>query len=308
MGDEATEAVEQSLSDAAAAAAEANKEPGEGTPAEPAKKPDPKPDPAKDPPVAAKPVKPGPAFAEIARQGRQLQAEKEAFKATQAAAEAIAAKYKPLEEVLSKGDVKGLMALVEANGITFRKIVEAMSGEEPAPTAEEIAARVVTEELAKRKKEETEAAAKDLDARYGAAAARRKDEFRALIKADGDKYEQIAIEGEEAMAEEAWILTEQMHEQTGRAMSASEALDLIEAKLVEKEKKRLGSKKVAALFREMHGLPPQAATKSNGRAATPTLNNRNSSGVPAVATDDDDSVLDSHAAIERAARRAGIQL
>jgi hypothetical protein len=252
------------------------------------------------------------------REWRARQAE-DAAKATQG-------KYAPLDQALEKKDLVGAMtALAEKHGFTFADFVAAMSADKPTEkTPAEVAAATVAAELAKRDEATARAQAEQQKAAHDAqeAAFRASLQEQAEKGAEGtpDRWELTAIAGK---AGEAWDLIWGHYMATatkdaqgrivgdGERMTREQALDLIEAKLIEKREARRPKQDAANGSAAGHNGRNEAAGNGNsGRAAAPQFTNRATSGIPAVvgAQAIDELGLPDNEAIDRIAARTGIRL
>ncbi len=231
-----------------------------------------------------------------------------------AAAEALEAKVRPVLEALEKRDV---MALFGHAGVTLADVVDlindADSQAERAASPEEVARRTVDEELKRRADEDAKAAAERKAKDVEEGVARKHAELAKLVQSDPDRFEMcdLFFDTHELAAAHAWALIEGAYEEHGKVLRLDEALDLTEAHILETRGEKLKrSKKLAGLLQQKQEPGTKAAGKNDtgGRAATPSLNNRNTSSVAPVNTDEDDDDVPPREAIRRAAARAGIQV
>lgn len=241
------------------------------------------------------------------------------------AARATQGKYAPLDEALSKKDLKAaLTVLAERHGVNFVDFVNVLTeATPPEKTPAEVAAATVAQVLAERDAD----AAKAQTAAQQAAHAAQEAAFRTSLQeqaekgAEGapDRWELTAIAG---TAGQAWdviwghymatavrdaqgnVITE------GERMSREQALDLLEKKLVEKRDARRPKQGAANGSAAGNGHNEAAGNGNSGRAAAPQFTNRATSGIPAVvgAHAVDDLDLPESEALDRAASRAGIRL
>lgn len=271
------------------------------------------------PAEAKKPERKGPDIAALAtREWKAQQAEKSARE--------LEARYKPLDELLAKKDLIGVLNYhAEKHGFTFADIVAAVSSserQEPEKTPAQIAAETVAEELRKRdeaaEKMRNEAVSKDVETRI------EKFRAKAVETAESDttgRWEETAVSGK---ASEAWDIIDGHFMATskivdgkiveeGEKLTMEQALDLIEKKLREK-RTALQAKKVPGKPKPGAKTGDEAVAKNgDGKVVKPSFTNRRTSGaapkpVEDEESDDESGGLASGSEIERAARKAGIRL
>lgn len=266
------------------------------------------------------------------------------WKATEAqkAADALAGKYRPLEEAIKAKDlVKAMTLMAEGHGLTFTDFVEAFekAGEIKPKTPEEVARAAAAEELDRRDKERREREEKEAQEREAtvsketeAKIAQMRERLATRADAGGDRWaeaadterageawgviertffdsgEKVRLSEDDALdiVEEACVLSKNSRREAGKKLPFSEALKLIESKLkglsVEQIREKLKPRDPSA---QGKARTEAAAAKGDGRDAAPSFTNRNTSGVPgAVTAEPITPDLPDHEAIERAARRA----
>lgn len=233
------------------------------------------------------------------------------WKVTQAqrAADELAGKYRPLEEALGKRDLVAVLNhLADKHGVTFADFVAVLDGKEPPKKPpEQIAAETVDAKLKERDaaaaKEREAAEAKALDERVTAIRTR----LDTMAEEGGERWELTAVAGR---GSEAWDLVEKWHAETGQKLPLEEALDLVEKKLREKRDARRPKQDAVKPGAGAKPRNEAGTDRTDGRAGSPSFNNRSTSGMPAAvgAQDVDIATLPDHEAIEVAARRAGLRL
>lgn len=289
--------------------------PGEKTPdakAEPAKPVDP-----------AKP-KVSPELAALAKRERTLTQTERTLKEREAQLAERQTKYAPVIEAIEKRDVR---ALIKLTGAPLPDVIEALSqlDDEPVakePTPAEIARAEAQKVFDEAKRLDAEQAKKDFDERYARTVAAKTTELERLAKSDVERWERIStgdtVRWEEGERVEhidphvaAWRLIEKWHAETGQILKLEEALDEIEALQLEKHQRIAKGKKLGASPDPKKPSTEAGTAAKTGRAATPTISNRD--GGRAVAASDNDVEEPNHIAglpdsarIERAMRRAGI--
>lgn len=270
-------------------------------------------------PAATPPAKP-----RAADIGALAQREWQARQA-EAQAQALAGKYQPIDEALSKKDLVGALTVIaEKHGFTFADFVAAMSANAPAEkTPAEIAAETVAAKLAERDqaaaKERQAAEARDFEAREQATRAGFVAQAEAGTPEDPNRWELTHVAG---AAGTAWDViwghyqaTAKFDEQgrmtaEGEKLSREAALDLIETKLKEKREARRAKQAPAPGTAAGNGRDEAAGQRTDGRAAAPSFTNRATSGMPAVvgAHPVDELGLPDNEAIDRIASRLGMRL
>lgn len=251
-------------------------------------------------------------------------------KQTEDAAKKVQERYAPLDQALEKKDLKAYLSYAADKGFTFADFVKVLTEAEETKekTPAEIAAETVEAKLKEadeaRTKAETEARAKDLDARIKA----QKSTIRQLAESDATRWELAGLNpampgieddaGNPVLANEyAWKLIEADWDaqaaagQTPKSMSLEDALDLVEAKLREKQSARRPKTDAGKPKPGAKTGNEAAATKAGGKAGKPSFTNRSTSGAATVVDEDEESADESGATrdgddIMRAAKRSGI--
>lgn len=226
-------------------------------------------------------------------------------------------RLKPLEQLVSKKDVRGLIELLgKEHGMTFAHVVDVLTDDKPEPekTPAEIAREAAQEELRKAReadaKEREAEHAKQVEAKVAGIRARLAEMAESGTAEDPNRWELTAVAGKAA---EAWDLIERWHAETGESLKLEDALDRVETKMRAKQEARRPKVDAGKPTAGGKARNEAATKKPGGRVVVPSFTNRKTSGVPAaVASDEDDDETDDdltdNAAIDRAARRAGIRL
>jgi len=265
-----------------------------------------------------------PEVAAIAKRERAITTREREVREQAAAAEALAAKYKPLAEAIEKRDVR---TLIKLTGAPLPDVIEALSqlDEEPAPaepTPAEIARAEAQKLFDEQKAAEKAAAEKEFNERYERTVTAKTAEIQRLAASDTDRWERLSVDDTVEWEQDgkrelvpfqtaAWRLIEQWHAETGQVLKLEEALDEIEAlQLARHERIAKGKKLGASASKDKKPTEAASATKEPARAATPTISNRDGGRTVVDDSDEDESNhiagLPDSARIERAMRKAGI--
>lgn len=231
-------------------------------------------------------------------------------------AKALKEKYQALDGALAKKDLRAaLTVMAEQHGVTFANFVDVLTeAAPPEKTGAEIAREAAEAVLRDRDAQQAAAtlAAQDQEFKAKEANIRQECQARAERGAEGapDRWELTAIAG---IGSQAWDIISGHYNQTtklqdgrivaeGEKLSIEQALDLIEARLREKQAARRPAQ--GANVREAVGQ------RSDGRAAAPSFTNRATSGMPAAvgAQAIDEAGLPDSVAIDRIAARLGHRL
>lgn len=243
-------------------------------------------------------------------------------------ATALEGKFKPLDAALG-GEKKDLRAalttMAEKYGVEFKDFLALLTeAEPPAPTAAETAEEVVARKLAERDEAAAKAQQEAQAAQFAAQVQAFREGMQTMAEAGAqdapDRWELTAIAGK---AGEAWDIISGHHAATcvfdaqgrlvrdGEKLTREQALDLIEAKLVQKRDARRPKQETSPGAGGQDRRNEAGAGQVNdGRAVVPSFTNRATSGMPAVvgANHVDDGTLPEFEAISRAAARANIRL
>lgn len=229
----------------------------------------------------AKPAEPKrhPSIAALAKADRE-------YRLKTKEAEAIASKYKPIEEAIAS---KNIGALLEHAGLSLEDVVNSLADQHRQRTPEELIAETAQAEFKKLQDAEAEKAAKVNEAKAAETTQRIKEHIGALAKKDPEKYELVnALD----LHDEAFLLIEKVFVDSNGAtfIPPEKALEMVE----EGKRKELSETK---FFQS-------AAHGTGAKAGAPTAANRNTSGVPAVGDDADAGPLDNRAILRRALKAA----
>ena len=220
-----------------------------------------------------------PAVAALAKREREVTKREKATKEWEE-------KHAPLREAIEKRD---LGAVLKSGGWTMQDVVSfiAESDDEPAekePTPAEVARAEAEKLLAERDAKAAEEEKKAFDQKYTDFTQKKRTEIEKRAQADTDRWELINRKGAAQYASEAWEVIEKIHAETGEVLSFDDVLDSIEEKLVAEGRDYLTTKKLGG-GQGTKQTSNEAAPSKNGRAATPTISNRDG-GSPTVSDED----------------------
>lgn len=272
---------------------------------------------------AAKPARPRPSDIAALSQREWKARQKEE------AAAKVSARYKPVDEALSKKDLRAAMeVLVKEHGLSFADVINAITEEKPADktTAELVAAevaRVRAEDKARQDKEAEEAARKDTESKLATVHGQLEALAESGTPDNPDRWELTAVAGKAAVA---WDVIEGHYMATsprdgegrftgaGEKLSFEQALDLVEGKLREKQAARRPKTDAGTSPAGGNQRSEAESTRNDGRVAVPSFGNRATTSIapvkpatPAVETADEAGLTEAEH-IRRAARRANIRL
>lgn len=253
-------------------------------------------------------------------------------------------KFGTLEKLIEGKDYIGVINhLAEKHGMTFVEIVNALNASDDtarAKTPAEVAAETVREELAKADAARSKADAEAQAARIDAGITKVKDRMLGMAEKGTDEVpdrwdetgrnpvmrdDRGAVLKDDAgrpvtAIDYAWALVEAHHEKSGETLALEDAMDIVEAKLRERQSARRPKMDAGKPKPGVKTGSEAVAKKGDGKGGKPSFSNRKTSGVGAtVPVDDEDEESDRDTgkesfaipddlAISRAAKKVGIRL